>query len=288
MENALVESVIRLLNDEPNSTSTSGGGASSQPQPRSQGRDFYEFAAFLAWYLVLVLCCVVPALCAYHRRRTRERRMQLMFLRGSTLDGRPFTVVATEREARRIFSAHEERLRAEKMTAIQEAIKNTTMIVTEIDLVEKAGNERTPISEPVRIEESSIQDEEEATPKHPVDEGQRADPNEYEPEYEFAALRLPSKTGEEPAPNGARNVPPACTICLCPYEVKDEVTWSPKDHCSHAFHKDCLLQWLEKKEQPLCPVCRQEFCDLSSSVTTAVPATTNTGDSETRNDVPDV
>lgn len=31
--------------------------------------DVTEFVAFICWYLFLILCCVVPTICAYRRRR---------------------------------------------------------------------------------------------------------------------------------------------------------------------------------------------------------------------------
>jgi hypothetical protein len=34
-----------------------------------------------------------------------------------------------------------------------------------------------------------------------------------------------------------------CDICILEFEVGDEVAWSPNLHCSHSFHKDCILDW---------------------------------------------
>jgi Ring finger domain len=60
--------------------------------------------------------------------------------------------------------------------------------------------------------------------------------------------------------NTDRTVPGVCTICLCPYEDGDQISWSPEAACQHAFHTDCVIPWLAKKEEPQCPICRQEFC----------------------------
>jgi Ring finger domain len=60
--------------------------------------------------------------------------------------------------------------------------------------------------------------------------------------------------------NTDRAIAGVCTICLCPYEGGDQVTWSTEKECQHAFHTDCIIPWLAKKEEPKCPVCRQEFC----------------------------
>lgn len=49
----------------------------------------------------------------------------------------------------------------------------------------------------------------------------------------------------------------SCDICLTDYEVSDQVCFSPNPKCHHAFHKDCLLDWLLRN--PNCPVCRREY-----------------------------
>mmetsp|Transcript_23461 Transcript_23461/g.51340 ORF Transcript_23461/g.51340 Transcript_23461/m.51340 type:complete len:399 (-) Transcript_23461:67-1263(-) len=91
-----------------------------------------------------------------------------------------------------------------------------------------------------------------------------------------AELRLPT----------SRRVPDICAICLCPYEVGDRVTYSEaltptmtksdedtvtpsQSSCPHAFHTDCIVEWLAKKNDahPECPCCRRSFC-------TVVPITT--------------
>lgn len=55
----------------------------------------------------------------------------------------------------------------------------------------------------------------------------------------------------------SRLVPPTCAICLIHYEPGCYVSWS--NNCIHVFHRDCILMWLLKKVEPLCPCCRQEF-----------------------------
>lgn len=51
--------------------------------------------------------------------------------------------------------------------------------------------------------------------------------------------------------------PLSCDICLMDYEIGDEICWSPNKDCIHAFHKDCLVDWLMKHTE--CPVCRREY-----------------------------
>jgi len=43
-----------------------------------------------------------------------------------------------------------------------------------------------------------------------------------------------------------------CTICLCEYEDQEELRVL---HCKHAFHKQCIDQWISKYVNN-CPVCR--------------------------------
>jgi len=51
-----------------------------------------------------------------------------------------------------------------------------------------------------------------------------------------------------------------CEICLMDYEVGDKVCFSPNDECAHAFHKDCIVDWLLKKNT--CPICRRNYLDV--------------------------
>jgi hypothetical protein len=73
------------------------------------------------------------------------------------------------------------------------------------------------------------------------------------------SVQLPSAST-----NGNRSIPAVCTICLCPYENGEHVSWSPDKKCQHAFHKDCIIAWLAKKDEPKCPICRQDFCVLDN------------------------
>lgn len=49
-----------------------------------------------------------------------------------------------------------------------------------------------------------------------------------------------------------------CAICLSEYVVGDKVTGSPGDECHHAFHYDCILDWLSRDNKN-CPCCRKRF-----------------------------
>mmetsp|Transcript_15232 Transcript_15232/g.20793 ORF Transcript_15232/g.20793 Transcript_15232/m.20793 type:complete len:270 (-) Transcript_15232:587-1396(-) len=65
------------------------------------------------------------------------------------------------------------------------------------------------------------------------------------------------------AKNGNRTVPNCCAICLCPYDIGDELVWSSNEACSHAFHSECIVDWLIKMQEGTpCPCCRQDFTNL--------------------------
>lgn len=58
-------------------------------------------------------------------------------------------------------------------------------------------------------------------------------------------------------------VPNCCAICLCDYQPGEIVTWSSNPRCIHAFHRECVTDWLIKMQpETPCPCCRQEFTDL--------------------------
>ena len=73
---------------------------------------------------------------------------------------------------------------------------------------------------------------------------------------------LEEQTGHLELTTG-RLVPNCCAVCLSDYRVGDVVTWSSNPKCVHAFHRDCVVDWLIKMQpETPCPCCRQEFTDL--------------------------
>lgn len=48
-----------------------------------------------------------------------------------------------------------------------------------------------------------------------------------------------------------------CDICMMDYEVGDVVSQSRNVNCDHIFHKDCILDWMQKKHS--CPCCRRNY-----------------------------
>jgi Ring finger domain len=72
----------------------------------------------------------------------------------------------------------------------------------------------------------------------------------------YLMLRSPCLRRPRPVPN-------CCAICIAPYEKDEEVVWSSNRLCKHAFHLDCIMDWLIKSfDGTPCPCCRQDFTDL--------------------------
>ncbi|GKY94525.1 hypothetical protein MPSEU_000418200 [Mayamaea pseudoterrestris] len=61
-----------------------------------------------------------------------------------------------------------------------------------------------------------------------------------------------------------------CDICLGEYEEGDVVAWSKNVLCKHAFHLECISDWLIRR--PTCPSCRQDYIDIPASLKNAAQA----------------
>ena len=71
---------------------------------------------------------------------------------------------------------------------------------------------------------------------------------------------LPTRRYEPPRPGtsggDSGSTADCCAICLSTFEQGEELRSMP---CAHAFHKDCVDQWLNGSKK--CPVCRAELQD---------------------------
>lgn len=62
--------------------------------------------------------------------------------------------------------------------------------------------------------------------------------------------------------NSPRSTPETCcSVCLADYVEGDELMMLP---CQHAYHKACVVQWLQRQSQ--CPLCKQDvLCMLDQT-----------------------
>lgn len=60
--------------------------------------------------------------------------------------------------------------------------------------------------------------------------------------------------------NGEDEDQEQCAICLVEYEAGDEISWSHNKSCNHAFHRECIIDWLISHDE--CPCCRHNYLSL--------------------------
>ena len=162
------------------------------------------------------------------------------------------------------FPQRMDQVEGDEIVLARDALEKTSMLVDSKHLV-KRNNECSDTTLPTKSLHAEDKDVDQEETRDGETEGDvemagiaYTEDDFYmvdESEREFSYLTLP-----ENSPHGGRMVPAACAICLCLYEIGDEVSWSPESACQHAFHRDCITSWLSKKRQQLCPCCRQEFC----------------------------
>jgi Ring finger domain len=252
------------------------------------GGSGYELVVFLLWYVFLVLCCVIPACCAYRRRRWQEIRLARQQQESSPTRPQVLVLSAAQQEQLRSAwlqasggnSSHagtppstaalamaallqsfgarllqengggNEAVQAERAQLLAAALQTTTLTIGAENLVDNAAAASpSAVSGDIEMGPVTISFDDD-------DDGPDA----------TSLVRIPLNT-DSPLP--LRTVPGTCSICLSPYVVGDAISWSCGASCLHAFHTDCILAWLAKKEAPhACPVCRQEFCPPVTVTTT--------------------
>jgi hypothetical protein len=94
---------------------------------------------------------------------------------------------------------------------------------------------------------------------------------------------------EEGVEEELKSVPNNCAICLDTYVSGDTIVTSCNPLCPHAFHQECIIEWLVKMQEGTpCPCCRRTFVELSPSRPTttsangAIPRQTTSPEQEER------
>lgn len=64
-------------------------------------------------------------------------------------------------------------------------------------------------------------------------------------------------TNEEESSSVESDKMQCCGICMEPFQVNEEVSWSSTSECHHAFHPPCINAWLVGHIG--CPLCRRMF-----------------------------
>lgn len=91
------------------------------------GRDTYEFVAFLLWYLFLVICCVLPTCFAYRRRRIVEARMAQQQANFDRLRQQNVILLSNLSPDQMYFIDNEE-VKAERTRRITAELESTTFV----------------------------------------------------------------------------------------------------------------------------------------------------------------
>jgi hypothetical protein len=65
------------------------------------------------------------------------------------------------------------------------------------------------------------------------------------------------KNGNDTNDNNNEEDQEQCAICLVEYEAGDEISWSHNKSCNHAFHRECIIDWLISHDE--CPCCRHNY-----------------------------
>lgn len=72
-----------------------------------------------------------------------------------------------------------------------------------------------------------------------------------------ATLESKKEENTSLATPGLADTEVTCVICLMDYADSDEIVRGK--HCTHMFHKSCLMEWIGETQNDFCPVCRDFF-----------------------------
>ena len=216
----------------------------------------------------------------------------------------------------------------ERRKRLEVAMKEETFVLEEGDIINAKNSDNNVKSKrgdeysQENKEQKSDRDEsdDQGKDEKDIEQGAAVDMDETNTELRLPVPHLKCSTElndpkqEDPSEkNNTRNetVPGVCAICLCSYEVGDRVTYSqrastslleqdveggaspPVSRCPHAFHTDCIVQWLAKKNEarPECPCCRRSFCSVvplttADLITARVAGTTSSTAVTSRTTIP--
>ncbi|GKY93673.1 hypothetical protein MPSEU_000334600 [Mayamaea pseudoterrestris] len=264
---AFNDSTFNQTDSSNNGSNATNNGTNTNNNNDSSDNEAFEFVAFLAWYLFLLLCCVVPACCAFGRRRAMDRSAAAQHA-ATQLQLRNHWFAWTQTQ-----QAHSEANAIMRKQVLAESLQATSMIVTENDLMDLSAvdvddteaqhdvNEnattRLALKEQLAEEDGALATGNDTPPpvaRTDLESGSNDphlidyDMNDCMEESNRLLLRLPI----------GRSVNSMCAICLSQYEPGERVTWF--SHCPHVFHTECIIGWLSKKQH--CPICRQEYTDV--------------------------
>jgi hypothetical protein len=226
----------------------------------------FEFAAFVLWYLFLVVCCVLPTCCAFRRRRMIEARIAAQHAAFERSLRQQNIIIWNNLQAQPDLDS--EAVKEERSRRITEVLQATTLIVKAQDISELPTGK-----EPTNEVTETVDEDNDSTGSIQVDVELGDAPSDLDQDVmDTKLLTLPASGATGTTPEKPRIVPGGCAICLCAYEEGDSVTWSScPDACPHAFHTECIIPWLAKSKDPKCPCCRQHFCFIEPITTISEP-----------------
>ena len=227
----------------------------------------YTTTGFIVWYCFLFLCCGLPMICccismccltvcrklepgSSSRRTGNDNDPSSAVLASEEEDAIALEIARIEANVR-AFSLEEQQLRKSNLA---KAWVEHKMIVGEESIVEMKSKECCGESE---------NDEQGRS----IEEGL----------FELQHIPVPGfKVGET---TKRRTAASHCAICLESYRPDDSIVWSANAACVHIFHEQCMLSWIMKRFKPDCPVCRQNFVNLTIGEDSSLPLVGGTSNS---------